>query len=84
MAEESAAKEHLAARSWKLVRNADINISSPSSTACDSVENLDPVDGDCFAVVNSNPGCTFIVCMAHIRTMPSIWTLCVSINALGC
>ena len=86
MAEEVAAREHLATRSWKLVRNADINISRPVSTACDSVENLDSVDGDCFAVVDGNPGCTFLVCVAHITNLitTSVRACCVSINALSC
>ena len=44
VAQEVATREHLATRGWKLERNADINIHSPLSTACDSVEKLNSVD----------------------------------------
>ena len=64
MSKECATRKHLAARSWKLVRNADINIFSSVSTAVDSVENLYSLDSDCFAIVDGNPWCTFIVCVA--------------------
>ena len=84
MSEEGATRKHLATRRWKLVRNADINIFSSVSTAVDSVENLYSLDSDCFAIVDGNPWCTFIVCVAHVYSMSIIRALCISINALGC
>ena len=86
VAEEVATREHLATRGWKLVRNADINIHSPLSTACDSVEKLNSVDGDCSAIVDGNPGCAFLFCVAQVNNLitTSVRASCVSINALGC
>ena len=85
MSEEGATRKHLATRSWKLVRNVDINIFSPVSTAVDSVENLYSLDSDCFAIVDGNPWCSFIeVCVAHVYSISIIRALCISINALGC
>ena len=65
-AKKGAARKHLSARSWKFIRNADINILSSISTASTSVENLHPLDGDCSAVVNGNPGCWLLLCVAKI------------------
>ena len=86
VAEEVATREHLPTRGWKLVRNADINIHSPLSTACDSVENLDSVDGDCPAVVDGNPGCFFLFCLAQVNNLitTSVRASCASINAVEC
>ena len=88
MAKEVAARKHLAARSWKLIRNADINIFSSSSTALTSVENLHPLDSDCGAVVNGKPGCWFILCVTKISACTVLYSLiraiCVSVNALEC
>ena len=65
MAKEGAARKHLVARSGKLVRNADVNISSSSSIATSSVEYLNPFNNDSCAVVNGDPGCSVVVCVAH-------------------
>ena len=65
MAKEVTARKHLIARSWKLVRNADVNISSSISTAVSSVDYLNPFDNDSCAVVNGDPGCSVVVCVAH-------------------
>ena len=65
-AKKGAARKHLPARSWKFIRDADINILSSISTASTSVENLHPFDGDCSAVVNGNPGCWLLLCVAKI------------------
>ena len=46
MAEEVATGEHVGVRSRKLVRNADINISGSLPTAVNSVEYLNPLNGD--------------------------------------
>ena len=46
MAKEGSAREHLACRGRKLIRDADIDISSSFPTAILSVENLNLVDGD--------------------------------------
>ena len=71
-----AAREHLAARSWELVRDADFNISSSLPTAIASVEYLNPLNGDWSAVVNGNPG--FFVtrtarCVAECLPSSSPW-----------
>ena len=87
VSEEGATREHPAARDWKLIRNADINISSPVSTARDAVENLNCRDGYCPTVVDCKPGRTFLVCVAHIpkyQINSIINACCVSIDALGC
>ena len=65
MAKEGAARKHLIARSWKLVRNADVNISSSISTAVSSVDYLNPFDNDSSAIVNGDPGCSVVFCVAH-------------------
>ena len=62
MAKEGAAREHLACRGRKLIRDADIDISSSFPTAILSVEKLNPVDGDRSAIVNGKPGCSVAVC----------------------
>ena len=77
MAKEGAARKHLIARSWKLVRNADVNISSSSSRAIISVENLNPFNNDSCAVVNGDPGCSFVLCVADC-------TVCFSVNTVAC
>ena len=77
MAKEGAARKHLVARSWKHVRNADINISSPSSTAVYYVEYLNPFNNDSCAVVNGDPGCSFVVCVAHSSVWPATCNKCV-------
>ena len=59
MAEQGAARKHPTARSWKIIRNADINISSSLPTASVSGEDLNPLDGDSGAVVDSKPWCRF-------------------------
>ena len=86
MSEAGATRKHLATRRWKLVRNADINIFSSVSTAVDSVENLYSLDSDCFAIVDGNPGCRFLFCVADetSNARNSIRAVCVSINALFC
>ena len=76
MAKEVTARKHLAARSWKLVRNADVDISSSLSTAVCSVEYLNPFNHDSCAVVYGDPGCSFVVCVAEC-------TACVSVNTVG-
>ena len=50
MAEKGSAREHLAVRSRKLVCDADINISSSFPISL-SMEQLNPLDGDCRGVV---------------------------------
>ena len=85
MAKKGATRKNLAVRGWKLVGNADIDISSPISTASASVENLDPLDGDRGAVVNGNPGKTATVCVAYcITVMRSHIISCVSVDTPGC
>ena len=64
MAKEGSAREHLACRGRKLIRDADIDISSSFPTPILSVENLNPVDGDRSAVVNGKPGCSVPLCVA--------------------
>ena len=87
MAKEGATRKHLAARSWKLVCDADVNISSSEPTACATVEKLNPLDGDRCAEVDGNPGCRFALCVAKVGACTIsnslIRALCVSINALG-
>ena len=84
-AKEGAARKHLAARSWKLIRNTDINISSSTSTALTSVENLHPLDADSGAVVNGKPGFGLMLGMAHFYNASIfIRGICVSINAFLC
>ena len=85
MAKEGATRKDLAVRGWKLVGNADIDISSPISTTSTSVENLDPLDGNPGAVVNGNPGKGATVCVANcITAMRSHIISCVSIDTPGC
>ena len=76
MAKEGAARKHLIARSWKFVRNADVNISSSKSTAVCSVEYLNPFNNDSIAVVNGDPGFGVMVCVAEC-------TACVSVNTVA-
>ena len=59
MTKEGAARKHLAARGWKFVRDESINILSSPCTAVASIENLNPLYGDCSSVVNGNPGGMF-------------------------
>ena len=57
MAKQAAARKHLgAARSWKLIRNANINVSRSIPTAVTSIEKLNPSNTDCCAVVDGDPG----------------------------
>ena len=85
MAEEGATRKDLAVGGWKLVGNADIDISSPISTTSASVENLDPLDGNPGAVVNGNPGKGATVCVANcVTAMRSHIISCVSVNTPGC
>ena len=62
---EGAARKHLIARSWKLIRNADVDISRSISTAVCSVKYINPFNHDSCAVVNGDPGCSVVVCVAH-------------------
>ena len=64
MTKEGAAREHLASRGRKLIRDADIDISSSFPTAIMSVEYLNPLNGDRSAVVNGNPGSSVVFCVA--------------------
>ena len=86
MAKEVAARKHLAARSWKLVRYADVNISGSFRTAVMSVEKLYSFDCDLFTVVNGQPGCRFIFCVAEVGIFqyPVIREVCPPVNAFGC
>ena len=77
--EEGAAREHLAARGWKLVWNADVNISSCLPKSVASVEYLNPLNGDWSIVVNGNPWCSLAQGVAHGMIMA-----CGSINAAAC
>ena len=83
MAKEDAARKHLAARSWKFVRYADVNISGSFPTAVMSVEKLYSFDCDLFTVVDGQPGCRFISCVAQIGISRSR-AHCPPVNALGC
>ena len=77
-AKKGAARKHLAARSWKLIQNADVNISSSLPTAFASVENLNSLDGDCGAIVDGNPGGRLSLCVAHQAhscKMSQIWKI---------
>ena len=60
MAKEGAARKHLFGRSWKLIRNADVNILSSKSIAIEPIEKLNPFNKDHCAVVNSDPGCSIV------------------------
>ena len=86
VAKEVTSRKHVNARSWKLIRNADVNISSSIPAALTSVEDLNPLDGDRSAVVDGNPGCRFLFCVADEtpNARNSIRAVCVSINALFC
>ena len=84
MAKEGAARKHLIARSWKLVRNADVNISSSISTAVYSVEYLNPFNNDSCAVVNGDPGCSFSVCVADSTVGQCGHWRCISVNTVAC
>ena len=77
MAKEGSAREHLACRGRKLIRDADIDISSSVPTAILSVENLNPVDGDWGAVVNGKPGCSVVACVADCAGNCAV-------NTVGC
>ena len=87
MAKEGATRKHLAGRSWKFVRNADVNILSPTSTAAmHSVEHLNPFDGDCLPVVNGNPGTKIRISPAKLPTISptTIGAIGDTIDAIGC
>ena len=85
MAKEVTARKHLIARGWKLIRNADINISSSISTAVSSVDYLNPFDNDSCAVVNGDPGCRFVCCGADCDgSVVSVHRLRVSVNTFAC
>ena len=85
-AKEGAARKHLAARSWKFVRNADVDISSATSTAVCPVEYLNPFNDDSCLVVNGDPGCCVVV--GQSGADPTVWQgvhwNCVSVNAVVC
>ena len=66
VAKENTSREHLAARSRKLIWDAHVDIPSSISAATFSVEELHPCDCDLSAVVDGKPGCTFVVCVAHV------------------
>ena len=86
MAKEGAARKHLAARSWKLVRNADVDISSPISTAVCSVEYLNPFYNDSCVVVNGDPGCCVVVGVGRADSTVrqcGHWN-CISVNTVAC
>ena len=75
MAKEGSTRKHLAVRSRKLIRDADINILSSRPTAIMSVEYLNPLNGDQSFVVNGNPGSSVVFCVADcpgIAIMPCI------------
>ena len=86
MPQQGAARKHLAARSWKLVRNADVDISSPISTAVCSVEYLNPFYNDSCVVVNGDPGCCVVVGVG--RADSTMWQCghwnCKSVNTVAC
>ena len=86
MAKKGAARKHLAARSWKLVRNADVDISSPISTAVCSVEYFNPLNKGTCAVVNGDPGCCVVVgggrADSTVRQCGH-WN-CISVNTVAC
>ena len=64
MAKEGAAREHLDSRGRKLIRDADIDILSSRPTAINSVEYFNSLNADHSSVVNGNPGCSVVVCVA--------------------
>ena len=70
MAKEGTSRKHVNSRSWKLIRNADVNISSSIPAALTSVEDLNPLDGDRSAVVDGNPGCRFLFSVADEPPTP--------------
>ena len=82
MAKQAAARKHLgAARSWKLIRNANINVSRSIPTAVTSIEKLNPSNTDCCAIVDGDPGQSVAKCVAKVCVL---WvSLCVSIYATG-
>ena len=63
-AKQGTPSEHLAPRTRKLVRDADVNIFC-SASIVRSVENLDPLDSDRTTKVEGNPWCGVIVGMAN-------------------
>ena len=52
MTQQVAARKPLAARSWKLIRDTDINIFCIGPTAVASIKNFHPFNIDCCSVVN--------------------------------
>ena len=85
MAKQGAARKHLTARSWKFIRNADVNISSSISIRAISVEYLNPFNNDSCAVVNGDPGFSFaVLCVADSTEWHCGHWRCISVNTVAC
>ena len=80
MTEQGSAGIHLVARTRKLIRNADIDITSSIPTATETIENLNGFNNDSCAVIDGNPRRPFTICNTNTATS----VICVSINAKGC
>ena len=76
MTEEGSARKHPIASSGKLVRYANVNISSSRPTATSPIEKLYSFDNDSCAVVNRDPGICVFSCGTECG--------CVSVNAFAC
>ena len=85
MAKKGTAMKHLTGRRWKLICNADVNITSPLPTASVSGEDLNPLDGDSGAIVDGKPGCRFAFCVAKkSNIVNNLRAPSVSIDTMGC
>ena len=85
MAKQAAAREHPTGRSWKLICNADVNISSCLPTASVSGEDLNFLDGDSGAVVDAKPGRRFPFCVAKMsNVVNNLGAPSVSVDTMGC
>ena len=71
---------HLVCRGWESVRNIDVNISSSVPAAIDPVEDLDSLNKDVGAVVDSEPGGVLLLGRAHVR-VPGVLRL--PVDAVG-
>ena len=88
-AQQGSSKKLLTARGRKLFGDAHLNISTTAPTAFSSVEDLDPINGKCSAIVNGKPGIELFGCVANSKNIsnpyhPKIITSCVPVNTIWC
>lgn len=84
-AQQGTSRKFLASWGRKIVGDTYLNISCPFRTVPTvvAVDDLNPFDGICYAVVRSKPRITLILCVTEVPHTQSINRACVTINAKG-